>query len=199
MSHPVPSSYYKTQFDRSFEHGAGLPWISTELDSVRAYQFEIHFQVSPGVNSEAPKSFTLAAKKVTGLEMALEAIPVNRVNDKVFYPGRPTPGDMVVTFDNTYLRQTGTELWQYFSDIYDPLTGEMTRHINVSEPQTSFKMNLVEVIQLDNQMTPHASVDLFGVWPTKWSAGEFNYSTNDFHTIDVTFKYDFMQQRNYIV
>ena len=48
-------------------------------------------------------------------------------------------------------------------------------------------------------MTPHASVDLFRVWPTKWSAGEFNYSTNDFHTIDVTFKYDFMQQRNYTV
>jgi hypothetical protein len=61
----------------------------------------------------------------------------------------------------------------------------------------TFKADKVEIVQLDNTMTPHATVDLYGVWPTKWSAAEFNYSTNDFHSIDVTFKYDFLQQYNY--
>ena len=46
-------------------------------------------------------------------------------------------------------------------------------------------------------MTPHSTIELYGVYPMKWAASEFNYTTTDFHTLDVTFKYDFMQQYNY--
>ena len=190
-------AYYKTNYDRKFEPGKGLPMISTDLDSVRAYQFEIHFEGLPS-DIVGATDLTLAAKKVTGMELASEPIPVDRVNDKVYYPGKVTPGDLVVTFDNLYLKETASDLWRYFKHTYDPLTGEMTKS---SQPGggagSTFKANKVEIVQLDNTMNPHSTVELYGVYPSKWSAGEFNYATNQFHTIEVTFKYDFINQFNY--
>ena len=193
----MTTSYYKKKYDREFIPGEGLPIISTELDSVRAYQFEIHFIGLPDAVTNQI-DLTLAAKKVNGTDFSVEPIAIDRVNDKVFYPGRATPGDLVVTFDNLYLRQTASDLWKYFTNIYNPITGEMTP---TAQPGggagRTFKVDKVEVIQLDNTMKPHSTIELYGVWPTKWSAAEFNYSTNDFHSIDVTFKYDFMSQYNY--
>ena len=81
----MTTSYYKNKYDRQFTPGQGLPTISTDLDSVRAYQFEIHFFGLPG-DITNQNDLTLAAKKVNGLEYSNEAITVNRVNDKIFYP-----------------------------------------------------------------------------------------------------------------
>ena len=150
----MATSYYKTKYDRKFTPGQGLPTISTDLDSVRAYQFEIHFFGLPAdVTSES--DLTLAAKKVSGLEMKNEA-------------------------------------------IYDPITGEMTKS---SQPGgtagRSFKAERVEVVMLDNTMTPHSTIELYGVYPMSWAAAEFNYSTNSFHQLTVNFKYDFMNVYNY--
>ena len=195
----MAKSYYKERYGREFTPGQGLPVVSTELDSVRAYQFEIHFFGLPNdVAPEGQADLTLAAKKVTGLEMGNEAIPVNRVNDKLFYPGRNTPGDLLVTFDNLYMRETAADLWKYFKATYDPITGEMTKNAQPGgTSQQTFKADKVEIVMLDNTMTPHSVVELYGVYPTKWAAAEFNYSTNDFHSLDVSFKYDFMNTYNY--
>jgi hypothetical protein len=190
-------SYYKDKYGRAFTPGQGLPTISTELDSVRAYQFEIHFFGLPG-DITNQNDLTLAAKKITGIEMASEPIVIDRVNDKVHYPGKVTPGDLVVTFDNLYLRETASDLWRYFKHTYNPITGEMTESAQPGGTAgVTFKADRVEIVQLDNTMTPHSTAELYGVYPTKWAAAEFNYATNDFHTLDVTFKYDFMQQFNY--
>ena len=193
----MATSYYKTKYDRKFTPGQGLPTISTDLDSVRAYQFEIHFFGLPqDVTNES--DLTLAAKKVGGLEMKNEAITVDRVNDKVFYPGKTTPGELTVDFDNLYLRETSSDLYRYFRNIYDPITGEMTKS---SQPGgtggKSFKAEKVEVVMLDNTMTPHSTIELYGVYPMSWAASEFNYSTNNFHQLTVNFKYDFMNVYNY--
>ena len=188
----MAKSYYKSKYERSFTPGQGLPTVSTDLDSVRAYQFEIHFIGLPTAVTNN-QDLTLAAKKVTGLEMAIEPIVIDRVNDKVHYPGKATPGDCVVTFDNLYLRETAADLWRYFKTIYDPITGEMTKDAAPGgQAGLTFKANKVEIITLDNTMTPHSTIDLLGVWPTKWAASEFNYQTNDFHTLVVSFKYDFL-------
>lgn len=193
----MANSYYKDKYGREFTPGQGLPTISTDLDSVRAYQFEIHFVGLPeDVTNQA--DLTLAAKKITGIEMSNEPIVSDRVNDKVHYPGKTTPGDLVVTFDNLYLRETSSDLWRFFKHTYDPITGEVTKS---SQPGggagSTFKADKVEIVLLDNTMTPHSTIELYGVYPTKWSAAEFNYSTNDFHTLEVTFKYDFMNAYNY--
>ena len=193
----MATSYYKTKYDRKFTPGQGLPTISTDLDSVRAYQFEIHFFGLPAdVTSES--DLTLAAKKVGGLEMKNEAITVDRVNDKVFYPGKTTPGELTVDFDNLYLRETAADLYRYFRNIYDPISGEMTKSAQPGGTAgTTFKAEKVEVVMLDNTMTPHSTIELYGVWPMSWSASEFNYSTNSFHQLTVNFKYDFMNVYNY--
>jgi len=71
------------------------PLISTELDSVRAYQWELEFwgpmAVLVGADTVGvTKPFTLAAKQVNGIGMSVEDIEVNRVNDKAYFPGRPS-------------------------------------------------------------------------------------------------------------
>tara|TARA_R110000796_G_scaffold223669_3_gene339931 strand:- start:355 stop:951 length:597 start_codon:yes stop_codon:yes gene_type:complete len=193
----MATSYYKTKYDRKFTPGQGLPTISTDLDSVRTYQFEIHFFGLPeDITNQA--DLTLAAKKVGGLEMKNEAIVVDRVNDKVHYPGKTTPGELTVDFDNLYLRETASDLYRYFRHTYDPLTGEMTKSAAPGGGAGStFKADKVEVVMLDNTMTPHSTVELYGVYPMSWSASEFNYSTNQFSQLTVNFKYDFMNVYDY--
>lgn len=193
----MATSYYKERYDRNFTPGQGLPTVSTDLDSVRAYQFEIHFFGLPD-DVTNQNDLTLAAKKITGISMQNEAIVVDRVNDKLHYPGKTTPGDLMVTFDNLYLRETSSDLWRFFKHTYDPITGELTKS---SQPGggagSTFKADKVEIVMLDNTLVPHSTIELYGVYPSKWEAGEFNYSTNQFHTLDVTFKYDFMNSYNY--
>lgn len=192
----MANSYYKTKYGREFEPGKGLPVISTDLDSVRAYQFEVHFLGLPGEVTNQ-QDLTLAAKKIQGLGMSSEPIVVDRVNDKIHYPGKVTPEEVSITFDNLYMRETASDLWRYFKSIYDPITGEMTKNAQPGGGAGStFKAEKVEIIQLDNTSEPHSTIELYGVYPTSWSASELNYATNDFHTIEVTFRYDFMQQYN---
>ena len=56
----------------------------------------------------------------------------------------------------------------------------------------SFKANKMTILQLANNMNPHAAVECYGVWVKSWKTAEFNYATNEFHTIEVEFRYDFM-------
>lgn len=193
----MATSYYKNKYGRDFTPGQGLPTVSTDLDSVRAYQFEIHFFGLPEDVTNTT-DLTLAAKKVGGLEMKNEVITVERVNDKLHYPGKNTPGELTVDFDNLYLRETAADLYRFFRHTYDPITGEMTKSAQPGGGAGStFKADKVEIVMLDNTLTPHSTIELYGVYPTSWSASEFNYSTNQFHMLTVNFKYDFMNVYNY--
>jgi len=193
----MASSYYKNKYGRNFTPGKGLPTVSTDLDSVRAYQFEIHFYGLPQDVTNTT-DLTLAAKKVGGLEMKNEAITIDRVNDKLHYPGKNTPGELTVDFDNLYLRETAADLYRYFRHTYDPITGEMTKSAQPGGGAGStFKADKVEIVMLNNTLAPHSTIELYGVYPTSWSASEFNYSQNQFHQLTVNFKYDFMNVYNY--
>ena len=183
-------SIYKGK--RVFSPGAGLPTISTDLDSVRAYQFEIQFEGVPGGPGKSD-DLTIAAKQVTQAGMSVEDIVIDRVNDKIYYPGKATPELITVTFDNLYVKETSDTLYKWFQNTYDPLTGEMTKN---SPPGRggggTFKANKMTILQLANNMNPHAAVECYGVWVKSWKTAEFNYATNEFHTIEVEFRYDFM-------
>ena len=181
----------------------GPPLISTQLDSVRAYQFELHFTDIPGIllgsgpTAEAQKGLTVAAKQVSQMGFSVEDIEVNRVNDKVWYPGRPTPEEVTVTFDNLYLKNVSENLWNWFRNTYDPETGFMTGLSNPGTNQpTPWKLNRVRVVQLNNTMQAHSVTDLFGVYAKSWKTAEFNYSTSEFHTLEVVLRYDFLRQSN---
>ena len=185
---------YKVFGNRSsFRPGSQLPLVSTDLDSVRAYQWEIHFEGLPFLEGASQNYLTLAAKQVSQTGMMTEDIVVDRLNDRVFYPGKASTDELSIVFDNLYVKKINTDLWKWFTSIYDPQTGEVTRLGGpLSNPRRSFKANKVQIIQLDNTLTPHTIMELYGVYPKAYKSAELNYSTNEFHTIEVLFRYDFM-------
>ena len=188
-------SKYKNRYGRKFTPGKGLPVVSTNIDSVRVYQFEVHFFGSP--DQAVQDDFTLAAKQVQAMGYGVDAIEVHRVNDKLYYPGKPSYEEVQITFDNLYLKDTTRGLWDWFKGTYDPLTGEMTKFAAPGgSGNGTFKANKMEIIMLDNTMTPHSVLSAYGVWPVSWKAAEMNYSENSFHTIEVSFRYDFMDNYN---
>jgi len=187
-------SYYRTtDLGRTITPGTHVntPIISLGLDSVRAYQWEIHLTLPKGVtdNASFPSKFTLAAKQVTAVGFASEPIEVNRVNDKVFYPGKATPEEVTVTFDNFYLENGAVSviLWEWFQQaVYNPMNGQFGNSAG------KFKADSASIIHLDAQGAPNYETVLYGVWPISWKTAEFNYGTNEFHTIEMVLRYDFM-------
>tara|TARA_R110000824_G_scaffold343058_2_gene529594 strand:- start:1488 stop:2075 length:588 start_codon:yes stop_codon:yes gene_type:complete len=185
------SSYYANNLNRDLNETEGLPVISQDLDSVRAYQWEITF--FPPADIEVPMGFskplTIAAKKVTGMMAQVEDILVNRVNDVSYYPGRPSMGELEVTFDNLLKTKAGVQLYKYFTTVYDPATGEMTS--SFLDTPGRFKTT-AEVLELDGKMSPVSLVKLVGLYPKRFAKAEKNYSTNEFDTAIVTFRYDYI-------
>ena len=176
------------------------PLVSTDLDSVRAYQWEISFmfnQVDPLNGVQKP--LTLAAKQVNGIGMSVEDIEVNRVNDKVYYPGRPSMDELVVTFDNLQKTKADKLLYELMGATYDPRTGEMQNQAIQGGggvgTMPSFK-NEIQVVQLTGKGLPRNVIRLFGAYPKSITHGEYNYSTNEFHTIEMKFRYDYFVNTN---
>ena len=177
-------------------NGRDLPTISEGLNSVRSYSFEIHFELPPGVQEgEGDNFLTLAAKQVSQVAVSTEAIEVHRVNDRVYYPGKPGREPINVTFDNLYQKKVVNTLYNWYQSIYDPLSGELLKNTTTQlgvEPRGNFKAREMKIFHLDPQGNPLMTTKLMGVYPTSWATAEFNYGTNDFHTVQMTFSYDFV-------
>ena len=176
--------------------GKQLPMISQDLDSVRTYQWEIAFYGVPvdGVAS-LDRPLTLAAKQVSQTGFQLDDIEANRVNDKVFYPGKGSPDELRVTFDNLLKHKMGTMLFKWIQTVYDPVTGEFTpgRSVGAGNVAGNFK-TVADLVQLDNKGQPMSFTRFYGLYPKSWRSSEMNYASNDFNTIEVIFRYDFMTQ-----
>jgi len=179
----MANSYYFNDANRVIT-GQGLPVVSQDLDSVRAYQFELHLNIPN--NTELEDGLVLAAKQVTSVGFTTEDIEVHRVNDKVFYPGKASPEELTVTFDNLYKPKVSQALWKWFQQIYNPVQGKF------NTASDNFKANKATIIQLGPRGDIISEINLYGVYPKSWKTAEFNYSTNEFHTIEMVLKYDFM-------
>ena len=111
----------------------------------------------------------------------------------MYYPGKFTPEAVTITFDNQLLTDTTPSLWAWFTQTYDPITGEVAA---LSPPggggTGNLKANRLRILELDNSNEPFASIELYGVYPQGISFSEKNYSTNEFSTVEVTFRYDFL-------
>jgi hypothetical protein len=55
----------------------------------------------------------------------------------------------------------------------------------------------MRVLELDNTRNPHAAIEFYGVYPKSVRFSEKNYNNNDFSTIEVEFRYDFLDYFNY--
>lgn len=188
----MADSYFIDTIQRELEGDTPVsPLISTELDSVRAYQWELSFRNllvnDTGGAIQAP--LTLGAKQVNGIGFNVEDIEVHRVNDKVYYPGRPSMDELVVTFDNLVRTKLDKLLYEVMSMSYDPRTGKINTIAGANLLPYSTKFE-IDVMQLDGQGTPRNMVRLFGCYPKKIAHGEYNYATNEFHTLEMTFRYD---------
>ena len=96
-------SFLKNNYRANFEPGKTLPKVSTKLDSIRSYQFEVKFFGLPPEFTLQQQELTAAAKQVSPIGGSVDDIVVDRLNDKVFYPGKFTPENVTITFDNQLL------------------------------------------------------------------------------------------------
>jgi len=174
---------------------ASRPSISTILDSVRAYQWEVTFNFPDGVGSEEiagiKKPMTLAAKQVNGLGFNVEDIEVNRVNDKVYYPGRVSYEEAVITFDNIQGAKLDKLLYEVMSRTFDPRTGVLGSVGNPNGAGSGLVKGEIQLVQLATDGTPRNVIRLIGAYAKALTHGEYNYSTNEFHTLEMTFRYDY--------
>jgi len=184
----------ESAFQREITPGslADMPKLSTKLDSIKPYQFEVQFVLPQGVNGD-PQLFTVAAKQVSEIGYTTEDIEVHRVNDRYYYPGKATPEEVTITFDNLKMNPAGgdnsmplAKLYNWCQRTYDPLTGHF------GDIDSLVKTNM-QIHQLDEDLSPMATVTLYGCYPKSFKTAEYNYSTTtDFHTLTVSFRYDFM-------
>lgn len=190
-------SYYSEDFrsNEQFTADVGkptsLPRLSTQLDSIRVYNFEVHFNGDAvGANSIEP--LILAAKRVQSAGTAVENIEVRRLNDLMHYPGAAMHDQLIITFDHLLLGAPAAALYNWFkTGSYDARTGVVA---NASPA----KLNSIDIMHLDNSKNVINISSYYGVYVEKFAPGELNYSTpNDFHTFDVTFRYDFMEYGNF--
>ena len=144
-------SFLKNDYRANFEPGVTLPKISTKLDSIRAYQFEVKFFGLPPEFTMQQQELTAAAKQVSPIGGSVDDIVVDRLNDKVFYPGKFTPDAVTVTFDNQVLSRNTPALWGWFKSIYDPITGDMTKLSLI--PTLKFTVFIQRVLDFPRRIT----------------------------------------------
>ena len=174
-----------------------LPKLSYALDAVRAYQFEVHFDgLPPNIEGVTQNGLTLAAKQVSQASMAVEDIEVHRANDKLFYPGKVSQEDITITFDNLISKEGDAfaAMWQWFKRGYDPVTGKAMTDVDGTDlgGSNQFKAKKVSIVLLKGNLDHVKAVELFGVYPKAWKTAEFNYAQNEFNTLEVTFRFDYM-------
>lgn len=172
-----------------------LPFLSHALDSVRRSQWEVTFYglpVDPVAGTEA-RPLTLACKSVSPIGWTIEEIQSRRINDTFFYPGNATPTEVTMVFDNLFATKTSKHLYDWLKTIYNPITGEMTAGLS-DKGVGGFKI-VADVIEVNTQGKPFTHTRLYGLWPKSWTEDERSSDANEFHTITVTFRCDFIDKR----
>lgn len=178
------SQYFNTPQHRSqVDSTNGKTTLSTSLDSIRTYQWEIQFRLPQGIDGDAKKHLTLAAKKVSQIGFAVEDITVHRVNETYYYPGKASTDELTVTFDNLMQQDVSEILFRWMQNTHNPTTGKQG-YAGVIKAYAT-------VLQLGPDGTPLKAVTLGGIYPKSWKGAELSYATtNEFHTIEMKFRYD---------
>jgi len=190
------NSYFLNTQDRTInpKQVNRLPNLSTNLDSFRTYQFEVTFHGIDQVITEGgsvttggiQKSLTLACKSVSEISMEIAAIEVSRLNDKFYYPGKPTVKEVTFTFDNIKNTNTGAALYKWISSIYNPATGTFQSGNQIG----NFKCT-IDVVEIDSLGDAKSYTRLIGCFPRVWSESTRDYAgTEGFHTLQLTVSVD---------
>jgi len=178
-------------FDQFREGGdERLNTLSQQYDSLRTYSWLVSIE-GLGISeagdspSDQTNALTLACKQIGAIGFSVEDIAVDRVNDKYYYPGKYSADETTFTFDNLITGKAAAALFAWISETYDPRTGKLG---------TSDMKRKIVITQLDADHTPKMTITLYGAYAKFYRLAELNYSTNDFHTIEVGVRYDFAVQ-----
>lgn len=192
----TPTSRFRTEFRANTLGHAGqenrnLPKLSTNLDSIRTYNFEIRLTNVPFISSRTGRDgvspIILGAKKVSSSGHKIEPIAVRRLNDTFYYPGGADSEELIITFDHLILEPAVKNVYNWLQNAtYNPATG-------ISPGSNDTKAAILDILYLDNARETSKAVSYYGCFPVSFKPAEHNYSTNnEFHTFEATFRYDFM-------
>ena len=167
-----------------------LNTLSQQYDSLRTYSWLVSIEgLGTGETGTNPRdqtnALTLACKQIGAIGFSVEDIAVDRVNDKFYYPGKYSADETTFTFDNLIKGDAAETLFKWISETYNPTTGQLG---------TSAMKRKITITQLDADHTPKMTITLYGAYAKFYRLAELNYSTNDFHTIEVGVRYDFAVQ-----
>jgi len=178
-----------------------LPLISQGLDAVRTYQWEFQLDLpaikvtntvdqleAAVIGGNTQETVTLAAKQVGGFGYKFADIEVHRVNDKVFYPGKLEQDELTVTFDNLLATSMGRLFYEYLASVYDMRTG----HYNSDGGAVGSYKTSARILEFDGGGNIQTVYDFKGLYPKGFTKAEKNYSTSEFDTMEVKFRWDFM-------
>lgn len=179
----------RSQFDPQVGSAKGLPTLTSNLDSIRVYNWEVNFNGANAFNpTAANEALTLAAKRVQSAGHSVEDIPVRRLNDLYHYPGAANNKELIITFDHLLYEKPVETLYNWFRN------GSYNIRNGVVANARESKIHSIDILYYDNTKTIQNVTSYYGVFVAAFEPGEHNYSTaNDFHTFDVTFRYDFME------
>jgi hypothetical protein len=170
--------------------------ISTSLDAIRNYQFEVDFRNIPALGDFKEGDLQIGVNKVTAYGPKMDMVEIHRVNDIVKYPGKMKFEPITVTFDNQLLIPHYAHLWEYIKSVYNPLTGQYHSPATGARNIATLKAARLIVRQLSGQNTPISETTFWGVFPIEYAIAEQKYAdTNVINTIDVKFSFDTMDIR----
>jgi hypothetical protein len=170
--------------------------ISTSLDAIRSYQFEVDFRNIPALGDYKEGDLQIGVNKVTAYGPKIDMVEIHRVNDIVKYPGKMKFEGLSITFDNQLLIPQYAHLWEYIKSVFNPLTGQYYTPATGARSIASIKTSKIIVRQLSGQNTPISETTFWGVFPMEYAIAEQKYSeSNTVNTIDVKFSFDTMDIR----
>jgi phage tail-like protein len=126
-------------------------------------------------------------------EIAVEVAKIEHFEGGVLIPdkmpGRVTWPDITLTRGAT----SSLALWQWMREVTTcaPATGGTGAE---SETPDAFKRTF-DIVQRDRRRTEIQRWTVWGVWPVRWSSGDWDNNTDEVRIESVTFAYDYAENR----
>jgi len=182
----MPHIFWSDSYQRNISDKGDIPVISHGADSVRSYAWELQFNLGTLIPEAQADTFSFAAKSVGPIESVSERIPVDRVNDKVWYPGKVTNSEVTVVFEDLLKQKAGHFLYKWYQLVYNQQTGTFY------DPGIHMIKKNIDILKLDNVLAPISHIKLIGAYPSAFREIDRDYGTNEMHKIEMTFSYDFV-------
>lgn len=165
---------------------------SSLLEPVRKNRFVIQFDSVPGNehNAKASENLAFACKSSDIPNFTVNKSEHMRFHERFKVANRPEFNDLnIVFYDYVNAAEAGSEsvgqiLYNWYTNIYDPLTGQM-------HYKKHYSTNSI-LAQLDPAGAIFRMWNIFYIWPTEVKFGDgLDAESDDLMQLEATFTYDF--------